>query len=638
MWDKIVMPIKNKDHLLTGKRYEASVPDTLDLTDRAEFAINALTGIINEKQNYECLWRWKYVPLTLFHHSNEWNDSNPRSIEALTLLRLVTGSNYKLAVEETMLDSVFSRIGDDGLFYNAPYRPDAPWRSGGYARVKTWRTDEDYSSVPGSAQLLIALLARYQAEHDSRLLKHAEKLVAALLRIAVYKDDYAYYPMTTETGFDCGYFKKTGWPDTKEPLNEFGSPEGCVNPYYAIILRALSRWYALTGDKKAIETARKLTGYMLKPNMWLGNIQNWGTETFRVWSAHGGLQRRPAALFKGHVVGLTYTLHGLIEYARITNNAYLKEFVRQGYEHIRNFGLARIGMYGENIANNLMAAVAIRLSDAGVGDYWEDVDQHVRNAMVEDQFIDAGMLREISREKDLPGEYGEWSIERLLGALRHDGGFGPHWVLDPTNNGTEASVYVEPFYYVWESITRYNKENGYVNLLLNRVSPWCDIDSHLPYEGKVTLHNKTCRTLSVRMPKWVDKTVVTCRINDKEAPFFWTGNYMTMVGLYGREKITIKFPMVERVEEYYLLKYEADSLWYKEIDSLPRYVLHMKGNTCVKVEFPNKENFTVGREKWPDYARPVPEGYPVYQRDRYRKKSAPLKEKTRYVAPLVVDW
>jgi hypothetical protein len=185
-------------------------------------------------------------------------------------------------------------------------------------------------------------------------------------------------------------------------------------------------------------------------------------------------------------------------------------------------------MYGENIANSIMAAVAIRLSDAGVGDYWEDVDQHVRNAMIEDQFIDAEPLRKMCKKKGVPTQTGEFTIERLLGALRHDGGFGPHWALDPTNNGTTASVYVEPFYYVWEGIVRYKEGVAQINLLLNRASPWLDIDSYLPYEGKVVIKNKTAKGLAIRIPRWVDKSKVQCCINRANISFFWVGNYLML--------------------------------------------------------------------------------------------------------------
>jgi len=40
-------------------------------------------------------------------------------------------------------------------------------------------------------------------------------------------------------------------------------------------------------------------------------------------------------------------LLGLAQYARISNDPWLKEFVRNGYEYIRNLGIARLGVFGE---------------------------------------------------------------------------------------------------------------------------------------------------------------------------------------------------------------------------------------------------------------------------------------------------
>ena len=114
---------------------------------------------------------------------------------------------------------------------------------------------------------------------------------------------------------------------------------------------------------------------------------------------HGGPERKPAALFQGHLAGLTYALTGLIDYAPVANDAYVKEWVRQGYEFFRNMGLARIGLWGENITNNLPTEVAIKLSDAGVGDYWDDVDEYVRNTLVEDQIVDLGTAQAGKRKE-----------------------------------------------------------------------------------------------------------------------------------------------------------------------------------------------------------------------------------------------
>jgi len=618
-----------------GERYEAVVPDTLELADRADLAINALTGVINTKQDYECFWQITYAPPNVQHHACQWHDYNPRVAEALTTLRLITGNQYKVDVEEKMLESMLSRIGEDGLYYNAPYREDAPWRTGGMGWRGKIREDDDITQVNGNGQLLIALIARYQRDKDPRLLETAKGLAKGLIDIAIYKEDYAYYPATRSIAFEFSRFKKAGWPDTEEAGNDYSSAEGAVVCYVAIPVRALCRWYELTGDEQALETAKKLVKYTLKPRFWDGFVGAWNAEAAGYRAGHGGAERKPAAFFQGHQAGLAISLGALSDYANVANDAYVKEFVRQGYEHFRNYGLARIGLWGENIANERFMVTAINLSDGGVGDYWEDVDQYVRNTIVEDQFVDADLIRKMCEDLGQPTEThdGQYTIDRFLGNIRHAANMDGQGTVDPTQAWTEvfrseASGYFEPFYYVWESITRYTDGVGQINLLLNRASPWLDIDSYLPYEGKVVVRNKACHALSIRIPRWVDKTKVKCWGNESAASFFWTGNYLILTNLEGREVVTIEFPMVETTETYYLMTREVGPKWWEEKEKLPQYVLHLKGNTCIQIDFPNGEKFGMRSPKL----------YPVYQREHYREDKAPMKKVLRYVAPRLVDW
>jgi hypothetical protein len=145
---------------------------------------------------------------------------------------------------------------------------------------------------------------------------------------------------------------------------------------------------------------------------------------------------------------------------------------------------------------------------------------------------------------------------------------------------------------LWEAITRFRDSVAQVNLLLNRASAWLDIDSYLPYAGKVVLKNKTCRGIHVRIPKWVDRRATACRAARAKLPFSWAGDFLILSGLTGKEVITIEFPLVETVETYYLLTPELGSKWWEQTDDLPTYILQMKGSTCAKVEFPNRTKFT----------------------------------------------
>ena len=84
---------------------------------------------------------------------------------------------------------------------------------------------------------------------------------------------------------------------------------------------------------------------------------------------------------------------GPARYAEVTHDVRVMEFVREGYEYLRNFGIARIGLFGEMCNVGDMTYLAVRLSRLGVGDYWDDVDQYVRNQLAEGQVTDVEKLQ-----------------------------------------------------------------------------------------------------------------------------------------------------------------------------------------------------------------------------------------------------
>jgi len=197
----------------------------------------------------------------------------------------------------------------------------------------------------------------------------------------------------------------------------------------------------------------------------------------------------------------------------------VKDWVRQGYEYFRSLGLARIGMWGENIANNQMAAIAVKLSDAGAGDYWDDVDEYVRNAFVEDQFVDAELLEKEAKRLGLPTrqktEFGEIFTQRLLGCLRHEGLIDREATTDPTCNPAKGMglkhvlygrSYLEPFYFAWEAITRHQDGAAQVNLLLNRSSSWRTLTATCPTRARWCCTTKAATRCRSAFPAgWIEK-------------------------------------------------------------------------------------------------------------------------------------
>jgi hypothetical protein len=197
--------------------------------------------------------------------------------------------------------------------------PGAWWRKGGAGGRKDRASDAAFTTAGGMAMLLNALTARWLRDDDPILRERGQQVADALSRIAIRKDDYAYYPATSDFGLEYAYLPDKGWPDTKEASSDQDDAEGAVTCYHSIVVDALCRWHTATGDGKALETAGLLVRYMLKPRFWTGGCSPWteagGTEQHNareIRAGHGGAERKPAALFQGHQAGMAYTFTGLI--------------------------------------------------------------------------------------------------------------------------------------------------------------------------------------------------------------------------------------------------------------------------------------------------------------------------------------
>src|SRR5205823_7114319 len=156
----------------------------------------------------------------------------------------------------------------------------------------------------------------------------------------------------------------------------------------------------------ALELSRKLVNFLLKPTMW-GSVDG---PTMAVANERG--------LWSGHFHAHTMGVIGLMDYALAANDNSVKEFVANFYNYSKNFGISRIGFFSNSDIGPIDAALkrqpngvvdegcavadmtwlAVKLSEAGVDDYWDDVDQYVRNHLVEHQLLRRDLLGQIIAE------------------------------------------------------------------------------------------------------------------------------------------------------------------------------------------------------------------------------------------------
>ena len=614
-----------------GEYYETQVPDTLDLAERARLAIGGLTGSVDPGHGYVQYFMGRLAadPPYLIHMDYGDIICTAKWLESLPMMRVMTGSDHNLQVEQKMRQDLVGRLGEDGLVYISKDEiARTSWLSkrGDYPMA-----EEDLTALIHDGRAMLAMMAFYERDRDPVWLERIGRMADSLVRIAVHKDDYAFYP-EGKIGMEFSYLKQSGYHYTEEPASETEGAESSVLNYQGNQIRALARWYMMSGDERALELARKLVNFVTKPKLW-----NADHEHERIAGSERGRFRHT------HIHARHTTTRGILEYARATNDQFLKEFVRDAYEYSRNWGIGRIGFFGQSVGGidatvegcsiADMLALAIRLSDYGIGDYWDDVDQVVRNQFAEQQLIHRDRLERIAAaSRGADGDFAEleaklasWGPKFYDGLLQRStpdpgdaigrslglfaGASFATAITYPVQLGCCSGNCTNALYYVWESIVRFKDGVAQINLLLNRVSPWLDIESHLPYEGKVVVRNKRAKRVSLRIPRWIDRESIKSAVNEKQTTPYWVGNYFVIDELAPGDVLQIEFPMVEKTLQYTL-----------PFDK--KYSIHFKGNTVVDIS--PRDTYAAS--------------YPIYLRDHYGRKKAPLKKVTRFVATEVLDW
>ena len=619
--------------VLPGERYSVETPDTLDLAERATFGLSALTGVLDADMRYE---QWFHIelgcnPPHMFHETSGRPTCDCKFLESLPYMRLMTGADLRAHAELGLMRGVLEDIGDDGLYYSV-YSPDRPWHEGaGAFKFKDGevarRCNEDFANPAGNARLIMAMNAWYQRDGNPEWIRRMEGIASGLDHIAIEKDDYAYFP-ESRVGEAFSY-PRSGWLNTDEPDSQDVAAEEAwdsnVFMYHGHPIRALCLLYRLNGDTRVLALARRLANFLLQRKYW------------GVPGEPGILQGTENGHWTCHIPGHASVLRALLDLACTAHDTRLMEFVRRAYEFGRNYDPMGIGYYVWGLgvrcgcSQPRMMATAIALSDAGVGDYWEDVDRIIRNHATATQLLDKERLRAYSQERggaptiESPFGTDDGVLDRAFGSFIAYG--------DVTSTGKELrtagccnATCTQGLYFAWESIVRFAEGDARINLLLNRASPWLDIDSYLPYEGKVVIRNKQAKRALVRIPLWVDKRQVQLSVGGTTSSQKWFDRYLVIDDLATGETVEISFPIAETTREYTFLEEPWNAAEFTEaarVDGkLVRKTLTavLRGNTLVSI------------------GPRVDRGLPLYEREHMRSDTAPMKTVERYVAPRLVRW
>ena len=566
----------------------ATVPDNLDLSWHAKLAINGLMGTLDPNVNHEPYSRafFQARPAYFFHEGMP-SAIQPKYLEALALMKCMTGAT-DIQHEEGFIQSILGNLGEDGLLYDRAL-PARLWNK--------W--SENQANVAGNGRLANAFWYWWQLTGDDTWKRAMQRCAERLCGIAVRANDVAFYPET--------WFVKNAspdnvaWPHTNEPAGSQEGNQGWTLFNQCQPIRGLMKWHQESGDERMLELSQRLAVLATQAKFYGANNEDdpvIGAEKAHTW---GQLHFSLAAF------------RGLLDYAAVAGDARVLEFVNNGYQWIRHRMAPQLGT-SHGIESSCLGdwtALAIALSDAGMGDYWDDADHAIRNAATQAQCLDPAALLNMGRHfperpKDSRwGPHEDWrfswpvanpipagqedvddvvarSVGAMCSGLRSGTWQAPSLVAAGTANGVQA------FYYGWEAAIRHSNGASTVNLLYTRFSPWMDLISHLPYEGKVVIRNKATKTLGVRIPGWVRLRDVRVRINNLnvESSLLNVGRYLTLAGLSGNEVIEVTFPQPRHslkinIPDY---NYRPTSFWRSAVD------VNMVGSTVIGFKETNEES------------------------------------------------
>jgi hypothetical protein len=612
-----------------GERYEDEIPDTLDIAHRADLAINALTGITDADAEYEVYWQTELFrnPAVMMHDHNDWVQSVEGFMEALPLLRIATGSSLNAQVDPVWMQVLLKSIGPDGLIYEI--LDGRPW-----SRLNPWSFEfiwmpDGTNARTGNAPVALAttaakcgriigtMTAYYLRDKNPIWHETSERMIQRLSEMTVDRRDFAYIPhgaFAPFARFGLNPKMPTGWDAV-----DYGNIR---------MIQGLSQYYRATGYEPAIKLASKLTAF------GMGHADYYETDgrflacpseiEALLYSPRLKIHYPEAKDLKygGHFHNHTIGLLSMLEYAVAAGDKKALEFVKGGYIYAKSQGSSLVGFFPELAIDNKyfacescevadMIALALKLTDGGTGDYYDDVDRWVRNQFAEQQLTNGDWIHDL--EKTQPAkpvafnETAERLVERNIGTFAgwaSGNEFASQIGIQQCCLGNSARA----LYYVWDRIVQRNGEELRVNLLMNRASQWADIYSHVPYEGRVELKLKQpAAMMLVRAPEWITSgsPEITCKVNGSPRSLRWEDRYVNVGAGKPGDRIVATFPISTRTVK-------------ETIGNVP-YTLTIKGSTVIAIDPPGK----IG---------------PLYTRAHFTAPRAPMRNTQRFISSDEIHW
>ncbi len=349
-----------------------------DLQARAELAAQSLTALLDPQRDglMYFLAEWRARPPHADHGLWDYGDGSGRHTDALTLARSMVRPDSPAAVPgpgDGQLEAWMLRcLGDEGLSW-LPAEPWArPW--GAEMLLAAWQPEQPAAEISWAQRAtLMGLLSRFLSTHDERYMARAQRLIDALLHIAVRHPDGLFFPE--------GYYQPDGW-GYREPGLFAG-----IEEYNAVLAGPALRWYQATRYEPALALAEGLVRFALRHTRGYSPDGTWSVAE-KGLSDVAHLHTRTSFILAVLKLGLELDRRELVAWAR------------QSYEHARTWGTT-FGLFPEHLGNRHgeicgtvdMIELALLLGQHVDRRYYADAERYGRNQLLESQYLSLESLQ-----------------------------------------------------------------------------------------------------------------------------------------------------------------------------------------------------------------------------------------------------
>jgi hypothetical protein len=620
-----------KDPEYAGEYYDAVVPATLDLAERARMAVHGMTSMTNPNLYHEMYFTVIHMsqPPSMRHSQSDL-DTQGKFVESTALMRVVSGSKENLHVDRTWMEVLLRMQGDDGLLYT----PTTGREWAMYSHLDESSGSPGASDNPtkhfcllsfGTARSLAAMCLFAQMDPGGPWKQAARRLAHAYEPLMIHKGDNECYLFST--------WMYPGRPIVKPATNPFDE---------SVYLAGTQAWiaqYLVMYDRAfhAPECSR-LAERIMNYNMFdrLVNESDGRFQPNKKGVGTGPLEGNYAHFHTNatNIIACLYVY-------RQTGDKSLLARALKSYEYGKSKGQPLVGFFPEvttgtdqhvgsrtsetcEVAD--MVVAALLLAKLGYGRCWDDADRWARNQPAENQLTETSWLTDshldYSRSR-APVDFfksgritTDHVVERTLGGFAgwpspNDWVSAEDWwggskqnILSTIMNCCTASG-SRAIFALWRDMLSYENGTLKVNLLFNRASKWADVDSYIPYTGRVDLRAKQSLQLQVRIPEWVKPGEAECDIDGESRKLTWKDRYAKVGKIETGQTARVTFPIFERTEKCNIEGFD--------------YTFLIKGNDVVQVDPPGKF-------------------CPLYLRAHYRTGEPLYRKVRRFVAREEIPW